>query len=57
MSRTAEPRAATPVKVKGVKPVWSTTSQVPSAGPGASVKPWPCRRTATPLMVTALASR
>ena len=57
MSRTAEPRALVPVKVKGVKPVVSMVIQVPSAALGPSVKPMPWRMMASLSMTIALATR
>ena len=57
MSRTAEPRAEVPVKVKGVKPVVSMVIQVPSAALGPSVKPMPWRMMASLSMTIAVATR
>lgn len=55
--RTAEPRAAVPVKVKGVKAGLSIESQVPCPAPDPSVKPAPCSVTMVLAMVIALARR
>jgi hypothetical protein len=57
MSRIAEPRANRPAKEMGVKPTASTSSQVPWAGSGPSVKPAPWKRTVAPLTTTGDAMR
>jgi hypothetical protein len=56
-SATPEPRAFTPVKVKGTKPAPSIESQVPWPAPGPSAKPAPRMRTRALLIVTGEARR